>query len=87
MCLAVPGKITSINSDDPYARMAKVSFGGILKEVSLAFLPEAKVGDYVIVHVGTGLSILDEEEAAHVFSLLEQLDQAAEDEGSDEVCG
>ncbi|MHB9025300.1 MAG: HypC/HybG/HupF family hydrogenase formation chaperone [Armatimonadota bacterium] len=87
MCLAVPGKITSIDGDDSFTRTAKVSFGGILKDVSLAFLPEAKIGDYVIVHVGAALSILDEEEATQVFSLLEQLDQAAEGEGRDEVCG
>ena len=53
MCLAIPGKIESITGgDDPLTRMGKINFGGILKEASLAYVPEVKVGDYVIVHVG-----------------------------------
>jgi hydrogenase expression/formation protein HypC len=64
MCLAVPGKIVSINENsDTLLRTAKVSFGGILKEVSLAYVPEAQIGEYVIVHVGFALSVLDEVEA------------------------
>lgn len=65
MCLAVPGKIVSINDNqnDPLLRSGRVSFGGIIKEVSLAYLPEAQVGQYVIVHVGFALTILDEAEA------------------------
>ena len=65
MCLAVPGKIVSINdnNNDPLLRSARISFGGIIKEVSLAYLPEAQIGQYVIVHVGFALTILDEEEA------------------------
>ena len=51
MCLAVPGKIVSITGDDPLTMMAKVSFGGIIKNVSLAYVPEAQIGDYAIVHV------------------------------------
>ncbi len=59
MCLAVPGKIVSITGEDALTRTGKVDFGGILKEVSLAYVPEAKLGDYVIVHVGFALSRLD----------------------------
>ena len=70
MCLAIPGKIASISGDDPLMRTGKVDFGGILKEVSLAYVPEAKVGDYVIVHVGFALSRVDEDEAQKVFEYL-----------------
>jgi hydrogenase expression/formation protein HypC len=75
MCLAVPGQIKSISGEDPLLRMGKVNFGGILKEVSLAYVPEAVVGDYVIVHVGFALSILDEEDARQVFEYLRQIDE------------
>jgi hydrogenase expression/formation protein HypC len=81
MCLAIPGKILSIAGDDPVTRSGKVSFGGVLKEVSLAYTPEAKVGDYVIVHVGFALSIVDEAEAHQVFDYIRrmgELDQLAE---------
>ena len=78
MCLAVPGKITSISGEDPMMRTGKVDFSGILKEVSLAYVPEANVGDYVIVHVGFALSKVDEEEAQKVFEYLRQMDELAE---------
>ncbi|TVQ46218.1 MAG: HypC/HybG/HupF family hydrogenase formation chaperone [Gloeocapsa sp. DLM2.Bin57] len=72
MCLAVPGKIVSINDNqnDPLLRSGRVSFGGIIKEVSLAYLPEAQVGQYVIVHVGFALTILDEAEAEATLNYL-----------------
>jgi len=73
MCLAVPGRIESISGDDPIVRMAKVSFGGVLKDVSLAYVPEAQVGDWVIVHVGFALNRLDEDEARKVFEILNEL--------------
>jgi hydrogenase expression/formation protein HypC len=73
MCLAIPGKITSISGDDPLMRTGQVSFGGILKEVNLAYVPEAKVDNYVIVHVGFAISVLNEEEAHRVFDTLNQL--------------
>ena len=63
MCLAIPGKIERISGDDPLTRMGHVNFGGILKEACLAYVPEATVGDYVIVHVGFALSRVDEAEA------------------------
>ena len=78
MCLAIPGKIESIHGDDPLTRMGKVNFGGILKEACLAYVPEAKIGDYVIVHVGFALSRLDEEEARKVFDYLRQMEEFAE---------
>ncbi|MGV7221965.1 MAG: HypC/HybG/HupF family hydrogenase formation chaperone [Nitrospinales bacterium] len=76
MCLAVPGRVNEISSDDPIMRTGNVSFGGIIKEVNLACVPEAKVGDYVIVHVGFAISILDEKEARRVIDTLNQLDNS-----------
>lgn len=78
MCLAIPGQILSIEGDDPFSRTGKVSFGGIVKEVNLAYVPEAKVGDYVIVHVGFAISVVDEQEALEVFEYLRQMDELAE---------
>jgi len=75
MCLAIPGKIESIADGDPWLRMGKVNFGGILKEASLACVPEAGVGDYVIVHAGFALSRVDEDEARKVFEYLGQIEE------------
>ncbi|MDX1942021.1 MAG: HypC/HybG/HupF family hydrogenase formation chaperone [Saprospiraceae bacterium] len=74
MCLAIPGKIQSIAAqlDDTF-RVAKVSFGGIVKDVNLAMVPEAKIGDYVLVHVGVAISLVDEDEAQRTFSYLLQV--------------
>lgn len=74
MCLAVPGKIISINEyDDPLMRAGRVSFSGVIKEVSLAYVPDAKVGDYAIVHVGFALSILDPQAAEQMLNDLHQI--------------
>ena len=73
MCLAVPGKIMSIDSADPVFRTGKVSFGGIVKQINLAYEPEAKIDDYVLVHVGFAISIVDEAEAQEVFEYLRQI--------------
>ena len=73
MCLAVPGHILSIVGDDPLMRTARVSFGGIVKEVNLAYVPEATVGDYVIVHVGFAITRLDVEEAEKSLALFEDM--------------
>ncbi|KAB2904140.1 MAG: HypC/HybG/HupF family hydrogenase formation chaperone [Anaerolineae bacterium] len=78
MCLAVPGKIISILNDDPIMRLGKVNFGGIIKEINLAYVPEANIGDYVIVHVGFAISTVDEEEANRVFEYLEQIGELEE---------
>jgi hydrogenase expression/formation protein HypC len=78
MCLAIPGQVLSMTGDEPLARMGKVSFGGVIKEVSLAYVPEVAVGDYVIVHVGFAIGRLDEEEAQQVFEYLKQMDELTE---------
>jgi hydrogenase expression/formation protein HypC len=78
MCLAIPGRIESISGDNPLSRMGKINFGGILKEASLAYVPEARVGDYVIVHVGFALSRVDEDEAQKVFEYLKQIEELGE---------
>lgn len=77
MCLAVPGKIISIEGED-LARTARVSFGGIVREVSLAYVPEAQLGDYAIVHVGMAISLLDEDEALRTFEYLKQIGELEE---------
>jgi len=78
MCLAIPGRVLSIAAGDPLQRAGRMSFGGIVKEVNLAFVPEAQVGDYVIVHVGVALSRVDEAEAQRVFHYLREMDELAE---------
>ena len=77
MCLAVPGKILSINGADELTRSGRIDFGGVVKETSLVYLPDAKSGDYVLVHVGFAIAIIDEAEAARVFELLQQLEEPA----------
>ena len=77
MCLAIPGKIVSTNGEG-IARSAKVDFGGILREVNLCYLPEAEIGNYVIVHVGFAISIVDQEEADRVFSYLKEMGEFGE---------
>jgi hydrogenase expression/formation protein HypC len=74
MCLAIPGKVVSI---DPATApvMGKVSFGGVLKDICLDWTPEVKVGQYVIVHVGFAISTMDEEEAMETLNLLRQMDE------------
>jgi len=78
MCLAVPGKIISIAGDASIMRTGKVNFGGIIKEVNLCYVPEARVGDYVIVHVGFALSVVDAKEACQVFKYLKSTDALQE---------
>jgi len=80
MCLAIPGKIKSIESKyDGLVRMAKVSFGGIIKEASLEMVPQAQVDDYVLVHVGVAISVVDEVEAKRTFQYLEEMGEVAEE--------
>jgi hydrogenase expression/formation protein HypC len=78
MCLAVPGQILSVADGDPLMRTARVSFGGLVKEVCLAYVPEAQVGDYVIVHVGFAISVLDESVALRTLEFLQSADELAE---------
>jgi hydrogenase expression/formation protein HypC len=79
MCLGIPGKVESIEQNAAGIAMGKVSFGGIARDVCLAYVPEVQAGDYVIVHAGFALNRLDEAEAMEVFDLLQQM-QAAEPE-------
>ena len=81
MCLAVPGKIISIDNEiDDIFRIARVSFDGVVKEVNLTMVPEAKLGDYVLVHVGSAISIVDEEEALFTLDILKKMDEDGVDE-------
>jgi hydrogenase expression/formation protein HypC len=81
MCLAVPGKIVSIMEDDPpEVRRGNVDFSGVRKEICLAYTPEARVGDYVLMHVGFALSVVDEEEAQRIFETLSEMEQLASEE-------
>ncbi len=73
MCLGVPGKVISIQENPLGMTMGKVSFGGIVKQVCLAYVPDVKVGDYVIVHVGFAISKVDVEEANKTLELLEEV--------------
>lgn len=78
MCLAIPGKVIDIRTDADGVRMARATFGGIVKEVCLEFTPEAEAGDYILVHVGFALNTVDEEEAKQTFELLRELGQLDE---------
>ena len=80
MCLAVPGKVLSISGDDELTRIGRVDFGGVIKEASLIYVPEARAGDYVLVHVGFAIAVIDEIEAARVFELLRGLEEPADPE-------
>lgn len=73
MCLAVPGKIISIDRQESFLTTARVSFGGIVKQVSLAYVPEAKIDDYVIVHAGFALNVIDQTEAELTLNYLQQI--------------
>jgi hydrogenase expression/formation protein HypC len=78
MCLAVPGKLVSIDNADPEFRTGKANFGGIVKEINLSYVPEARLGDYVLVHVGFALTVIAEDEAAKVFTYLKEMGELAE---------
>ena len=73
MCLGVPGKVTRIDEASLGMPMGTVDFGGVVKEVCMAYVPEAAIGDFVLVHVGFALSRIDEQEARQVFQLLEEM--------------
>lgn len=75
MCLAIPGRIVSVESAGD-VRMGKVDFGGIARQVCLEYLPDAKPGEYVLVHVGFALQRIDEEEAKRVFEFLAEMGEA-----------
>jgi hydrogenase expression/formation protein HypC len=73
MCLAIPGKILSVRGDDPLVRTARIDFGGVIKEISLAYTPEAAPGQYVLAHVGFAMALIDEAQAAEVLETLSEL--------------
>ena len=78
MCLAVPGRLVSIEETDPILRTGRVDFAGIVKSVNLCYVPEAVVGDYVLVHVGFAISTIAQKEAAEVFEYLRTMGELAE---------
>lgn len=73
MCLAIPGELLSISGDDPLTREGRVRFAGIVKSANLAFTPEASIGDFVLVHAGFAISVIDEVEAERTLALLDEL--------------
>jgi len=83
MCLAVPGRIIEIEGDDPLLRSGRVDFAGIVKRVNLSYVPDAKPGDFVLVHVGFAISTVDEEEAGKVFSYLKEMGDLSELDGGE----
>jgi hydrogenase expression/formation protein HypC len=74
MCLAVPGEIIELSGDDPLTLSANVAFAGVIKPISLALLPHAAVGDYVLVHAGFAIAVLDPAEAARTLAAIDALD-------------
>lgn len=73
MCLAVPGELLSIEGDDPLTREGRVGFAGVVKRVNLAYVPEALAGDYLLVHAGFAIAVIDEAEALRTLAYLEEL--------------
>jgi hydrogenase expression/formation protein HypC len=78
MCLAIPGRILNIEAGDPVLRSGRVDFAGVVKQVNLSYVPDARVGEFVLVHVGFAISTVDESEARQVFEYLEQMGELAE---------
>jgi hydrogenase expression/formation protein HypC len=74
MCLAVPGQVLSIEGEDELTRRGRVAFGGIVKEVNLAYVPEAVIGDYVLVHAGFAITIVDAVEAQRTLRYLAEVE-------------
>jgi hydrogenase expression/formation protein HypC len=80
MCLAIPGRVLSISGDDPLERVGRIDFGGVVKEISLAYTPEARPGEYVLAHVGFAMTVIDEVEAQRILDDLRALlERAAPD--------
>lgn len=80
MCLGIPGKITQIYERNDFP-MGKIDFSGVIKEICLAYVPEAKVGDYALVHVGFAISLMDEDEATETLKLIRDLVDFSEEFG------
>ena len=79
MCLAVPGKVTSIDNSNPELKMAKVNFNGVSKDVCIDWLPDVKIGDYVLVHVGFALNKIDEKDAEETLKILREMGDIEEE--------
>jgi len=79
MCLAIPGRVSQIDVLDGGVRSGRIQFGGITRQACLDFVPEAKVGDYVMVHVGFAISVVDRDEAERTYALLESMGVLAEE--------
>ena len=73
MCLAVPGKVTSIDVSNPELKMAKVNFNGVTKDICIQWLPDVKIDDYVLVHVGFALNTIDEKDAIETIQILKEM--------------
>lgn len=73
MCLAVPGRVLDVSGDVWTERVGRVSFGGVVKEISLAYVPDVEPGQYVLVHVGFAISTIDDKEADRIFAVLEEM--------------
>lgn len=84
MCLGIPGKITEIYEQNEML-MGKVDFGGVWREACLAYVPEAKIGDYVLIHVGFALNIMSEEEALETLALLKSIEESTDQINSNEL--
>jgi hydrogenase expression/formation protein HypC len=78
VCLGIPGRVVSIEENALGMTQGRVSFGGITKDVCLAYVPGVRIGDYVVVHVGFAISQIDEHEATEVFRLLQQMNETVE---------
>lgn len=87
MCLAVPGRILSVSGNDPLMRVGRVDFGGVIKEINLAFVPDAEIGDHVLVHVGFAITVINEAEAARVFEHLREIAEPLDAEITDAEAG
>jgi len=79
MCLAVPGKVTSIDESNPELKMAKVNFSGVSREVCIQWLDDVKIGDYVLVHVGFALNKIDEKDAEETLRILREMGDIEEE--------
>ncbi|MEJ2409190.1 MAG: HypC/HybG/HupF family hydrogenase formation chaperone [Novosphingobium sp.] len=73
MCLAVPGELLEVKGDDPLTREGRVVFAGVMRRVNLAYVPEAGPGDYVLVHAGLAIAVIDEAEARRTLALLDEI--------------
>ena len=80
MCLAAPGKIEKIIGEDPFNKIGKVNFGGVIKDINLSYVPDAKVNDYVIAHVGFALNTIDEDEAEQLLKDIEMIEGFSDEE-------